>query len=338
MLFLKFVNIFVEEEFSFIKKKLTDNVGLSSRTVSNYSNEPIESGSRKYKQLHNRFESAASIDRFSYNMSGFFENINKAEMGELEEPIIKSIFEYYYEGLMVDGSIGINEAKHGHPFYYLMSMYDDALNPYRFKPYDINETNIDALKFPYDQFNLFALKSHFFELNKNSVHTLSETVLSSSIAMVAALYLDIRSMEDGVNFVFEDSSFPDLAVLLQEDRQDGYFFKRLRSTSGCRSNNEFYRNLERYYPNIEPESIKINYERWCKGGPIKERQWDGLISAFNDSNTGKIRLLLRSTHALYKAIYYLKELIKHFKVSYSNIDFIEDFSLWSNAIYKQYKR
>ena len=145
-------------------------------------------------------------------------------------------------------------------------------------------------------------------------------------------------MEDGVNFVFEDSGFPDLRVLLQPDYQDGYFFKRLRSRSGCKSSMEFYRHLESYYPNIELESIKGNYERWCRGGPIEERQWDGLISAFNDSNAGDVRLLLRSTHALYKAIYYLKELMKLFKVSYSNKDFTEDLSLWSAAIYREYER
>lgn len=337
MLFLKFVNLFVEEEFSFIKNKLTGNVGLSSRTINNYSKEPIKSGSRKYTQLHNRFKSTASKDRFSFNMSGLFENINQAERGELEEPIVKSIFEYYYEGLLNNGSISVNEAKNGHPFFYLMSMYDDAMNPYRFKPYNIDETNIDTLKFPYNRFDLGALKFHFFDLDVNSIHTFTETMISSSIAMVAALHLDIRSMEDGINFEFKDSSFSDLSVLLQSDDQGGYFFKRLRSKSGFR-NNEFYRYLESYYPNIEPESIKKNYERWCKGGPIKECQWNGLISAFNDSNTVDVRLLLRSTHALYKAIYYLKELMWHFEVSYSNIDFIEDFSLWSAAIYNQYER
>ena len=345
MMFNRIAEYLLVYELKFPQKIFVERLGFSRKSARKYFSGGIADEGRGINQFISRLRkvSESSVSSSTKFISEFLVNDLEYRVGKNknEAPFVEC-FKYGYCMSIYDECKTLNidptEFLETVPQCYYSMMFIDAVSlPYNCGSYGIDQERFPSLGFPYNilsnpdveqYFNVISLK------DRPDISAAGDEVYrmlkDSFVGLLAAISLDLDRLIDqgspvGAPF-FEDT--------WEEENIMASYFKWIRNNSGCKTHEEFYSCIARYFPNIEYESVKTNYKRWCKTGKLKNNQLSMLSGIMNNKENGEILFYMQYISILLLQLF--KTVLKECGVEYSYDLFKSDLTRWKNLIVEEY--
>lgn len=342
--------IFKEVIYSIISSKINieqylfgDLVGLSERTVRSIKSNPrLEVPSKRHTQLKNRIDHSIVYSPGNKLLLETIKKFFEVDSKTAELPWVsatKSFEASIASHLKGDQNLPENLLKQL-PFQYslnFLDMVDEPLYKYIKSTDFIGEI---SQHFPYsvlgDERNRY-----FHEKYKESRQSIfsdekiSKVVLDSTIAVLAALFLDMQECKK----VLLNQDMQSFRKLINEawgsENPAAYYFKFYRREKGYKTHEDFYSAISKNFPNTDIETVKRNYKRWCQTGKIDRQQWRYFAGGKKELSTAAI--LAEAEHTIIGLLPEIKALANLNHQKYYSSNFLADLDKWCFEIKKNIK-
>lgn len=345
MMFNRVIEYVFDKEFNLKQKVFTDHLGFSQKSARNYFKSGLKKG-RMLNQFISRLKSIKGSTKSNIAKYLSSELINVFEFfsdgkGNVDKSFISGFVDGYCFGVAEEcRELGVEPAEllNALPSVFYSMHFIDAVNlPFRRGDFNITRENFDSLDFPYsklskpDALKYFSIQSledrPELEDAGLEIHRLLKESFSS---VVASLSLDTERLSSSE--LEGDSNF--LANAWDEGNIVAQYFCWLRDNSGFDTQVEFYNFLAKSFPNIDADSVKTNYKRWCETGRLDNRQLLKLSGAMAHNHDGEVFFLTQYLIAVLLQL--MKEVLEECSIEYPYESFRLDVNKWRGWIKAEY--
>ena len=342
MFFINVIDAILLSQTNIKKFLFEDLMGVSSKTANKYLTASVQIKSRQFTQFKNSFKYLSEragnpmANMLGKVMLGAFEAVESNS--EITMPGIKYGCEYSIKNSCEEyAGDNANLNLQAHSLHYSFCFIDAATLPRRKMSNRPTDWSTILGAFPYNA--IYESDSYYcLDISDNPEFDPAEDARFNSVfkesilAVMAAMYLDIDrqclllGIDTAIHLEFVEQAW-------NKENTAAFFFEFWREVSEFNTHEEFYKDLSINFQDMDLESVKTNFKRWCKTGSLKDEQWLKLAGVENEINEKYIYLRF-----LYVWAVILKE-AKHFgKLSdpgYCFDDFHEDLIRWCEVIKKE---
>ncbi len=322
-----------------LAKKLVEEVGLFSyKTFKSYDLAGMQADSKPYKIIKNKVAHYAIADP-TYKYLG--ELIDRHEENGGGEVNLYSSFIAGVRVSRVKKGLEFDDNSFINPFFYSIKFLESILSPNISPATEGANPNIQDVGFPYNQFcNNTLLKIEYMINAEESFklidmpEDIKNVAVESFLSLLVALEMDLKFMAelDGIGLFTLDKRVELSAN--GTNLKSKWFIDLLAGWSG--SNNQFFKDLAKYFDKQPWETIKGNYNRWCRNGNISEKQWPGIIEFLQQY--GRSELTVRCSFAFSQVCNLFGDFIDENGITYDKekVNYLID--KWRSSISGEYSR
>jgi hypothetical protein len=345
MIFSRVIEHVFDKEFNLKQRVFTDYLGFTKKTTRKYFNGGLKEGRglNQFVMRLNSIKRSSKSNLVKYISSEFlrvFESLS-GKVNYTDQPVMHSFVDGYRFGITETcKELNVNPDMYLSSLpsvFYSMNFIDAVHHPFRSGPFDITPENFESLVFPYNKlskhdvdryFNVVSLKDRPHVSNAGpEVHRLLKETFAGILASIS---LDLERL--GTSGIDIESHF--LESNWGESNIVAKYFCWFRDSSGCNTHDQFYGILAENFHNIDFESVKTNYKRWCKTGRLKKEQLFKLSESISNIDNGEVQFFMQYIMTVF--LQFLKEVLEECSIEYTYESFKLDVNKWKGWIKAEY--